>query len=66
MDEILLLKEVEAIDTLTGSCSKCARLTFVHPFNSSFVTDATTNLSVAEDLSSKDKVMLKSDQRCQE
>ena len=52
MDEILPLKKVGATDTPTGSCS---RLPFVDPFKSLFVTDATTNLNVAEDLSTKDK-----------
>ena len=55
MDEILPLKKVGAADTPTGSCWKCARLPFVDPFKSLFVTDATTNLIMAEDLSSKDK-----------
>jgi hypothetical protein len=55
MDEILPLNKVGATDTPTGSCSKCARLPFSDPFKSSFVMDATTNLSVAEDLPSKDK-----------
>ena len=58
MDIIVPSKKVGAADTPTGSCSKRARLPFVDPFKSSFVTDATTNLSMAEDLSSKDKAQL--------
>ena len=55
MDAILPLKKVGATFAPTGRCSKYARLPFVDPFKSSFVTEATTNLSMAEDLSTKDK-----------
>ncbi len=40
----------------TGCCF--AGLSFVVPFKNSFVTDVTTNLNMAEDLSSKDKALL--------
>ena len=40
----------------TGRCF--AGLSFVGPFENLFVTDTTTNLNVAEDLSLKDKALL--------
>ena len=43
MDVILPLKKVGATVAPTGRCSKRARLPFVDPFKSSFVTEATTN-----------------------
>jgi hypothetical protein len=51
-------KEISIAGSSFGTGRCFAGLSIVWPFENSFVTDATTNLNVEEDLSLKDKALL--------
>jgi len=51
-------KELSVAESSFGTRCCFAGLSFVGPIENLFVTDATTNLNVAEDLSPKDKALM--------